>query len=267
MCCGIIDGEHIVNEITLQLRKIADQRLINFFGIAELVPGFDFMKAQGGFESSEYPVAISIGIALNNDIVDQLPNRKTRSVCVDYRHHCYDIVNQRLDLTISEMTSFLQSHGFNVRPIPASKRTDDEKICGSFSHKLAANLSGLGWIGKSCLLVTPEVGPRVRFSTLLTNAPLEKTGTPMDNQCGGCLECVKICPVQAFTGQGFRPDQAREVRYDARKCDRYFREIKARNEWAFCGMCVYVCPFGKKSGIGVVNDHSGAWTGCNGSIC
>jgi epoxyqueuosine reductase len=130
--------------------------------------------------------------------------------------------------------------------VPASKRAEDERLCAIFSHKLAAHLAGLGWIGKSCLLVTPQAGPRVRWVSVLTNAPLATTARPLEDRCGGCRQCVDICPVQAFSGQPFRADEPREARYDAHKCNRYFEEMKIRDaESAVRGLCLYVCPYGR----------------------
>jgi epoxyqueuosine reductase QueG len=115
---------------------------------------------------------------------------------------------------------------------------------GAFSHKKAAHLSGLGWIGKSCLLITPEAGPRIRFASIQTDAPLEPTGTALEDRCGSCTKCVDICPVKAFTGRAYVAGEPREYRYDVFKCDRYISKLREKNEWAVCGMCVYICPFG-----------------------
>ena len=38
-------------------------------------------------------------------------------------------------------------------------------------------------------LVTPQVGPRARRVTVVTEAPLE-TGRPMDERCGTCSACA-----------------------------------------------------------------------------
>jgi epoxyqueuosine reductase QueG len=233
--------------LELELRAIAKKWKIDYFGIADLSIAHRFIESQGGPQVIDYAKAISLGLTLFHDIVDQLPNRKTQAVSMAYKHHCYDIINNRLDLTVSEMSSYLQRLGFRVLPIPASKLVDDKKLCGVFSHKLAANLSGLGWIGKSCLLVTPSSGPRVRFATILTNAPLETTGPAIDDKCGECEECVSICPAKAFTGRSFNSDEEREFRYDAHKCDQYFKSIRKTNDWAMCGMCVYVCPYGREN--------------------
>jgi epoxyqueuosine reductase len=230
------------------IRESAEAWGADWFGVADLSPARDAILAQGGPAMAGYPRAISLGIALLHPIVDQLPQRAERAVAAHYRHHAYDLVNQRLDFVASRLSGVLQRKGHRALPIPASQRVDDERICAVFSHKLAAHLAGLGWIGKSCLLVTPQVGPRVRWATVLTDAPLSVTGQPMDEQCGDCQECVKICPVQAFTGRPFREDEPREARYDAAKCDRYFARLGEQNAGlAVCGLCLYVCPYGRRA--------------------
>ncbi len=229
-----------------RVRNSAEEFGVDFFGIADLSQAHDFILGQGGFDIAKYPRAISFGIILLDPIVDQLPLRAEKAVAVEYRHHAYDIVNQRLDLIASRLGSLLAAKGCQALPIPASKRVDDERICAVFSHKLAAHLAGLGWIGKSCLLITPQAGPRVRWATVLTDAPLEPTGHPMEEQCGDCQECVNVCPVGAFTGRPFREDEQRETRYDARRCEKYHKELEKMTGLGVCGMCLYVCPHGRR---------------------
>ncbi len=216
-----------------RLDEFAREQGADFFGVADITPAEEFIKNQGGDLVSGYPRAVSLGITLLNAIVDQLPKRFERSVAVNYRHHTYDIINLRLDLISSRISSLIQNEGYNALPIPASERYDDNELCAVFSHKLAANMAGLGWIGKSCLLITPEFGPRVRWSTILTDAPLKPTGEPLENGCGECTECVDTCPVSAFTGENFRSYENREVRYDARKCEKYFKVMEDAGKYLF----------------------------------
>lgn len=228
------------------IRELADQMGVDYFGVADLAPAHAFIREQGGDRIAEFPLAVSLGIGLLHPIVDQLPNRAERGVAIDYRHHGYDVVNLRLDRAASRIGSRLQRAGHRVLPVPASRILDQDKLCGSFPHKLGAHLAGLGWIGKSCLLVTPDNGPRVRWATVLTDAPLTVTGGPMEERCDTCEECVTACPVNAFTGRNFRADEPREMRYDASKCDRYFVKLIEKDpEVAVCGMCLYSCPYGK----------------------
>jgi len=115
----------------------------------------------------------------------------------------------------------------------------------SRSIKMAARLAGLGWIGKCCLLVTPNVGPRVRWASILTDAALKAIKKPMKDGCGECHECVDICPTKAFTGEPFRPEDPREVRYNAHNCDKYLSKLEKTSALGVCGMCLYACPYGK----------------------
>jgi epoxyqueuosine reductase QueG len=224
-----------------KIREKALDEGADFYGVADLAEARDFIQDQGGEEVASYPRAISIGIRIMDSIVDQLPHRHEKGVAVNYHHHGYNIINRRLDLLASSLSSLIQSEGYSALPLPASERYDDERICAVMSHKLAAHLAGHGWIGKSCLLITPKFGPRVRWITILTDAPLEITGSPLDEHCGECTDCVDICPVSAFTGVPFSEEDPREVRYDAAKCEQY---LNSGEEWSVCGMCVYICPHG-----------------------
>lgn len=216
-----------------------------FFGVADLekaaaeVPG-----GLGAFDA--YPRALSFGVALPRDIVAKLGQREQRDVAVSYGTHAYQVVNQRLDLLTSRLASRLQRLGYKVYPVPASERSNDEEIRSFFSHKLAARWAGLGWIGKSCLLVTPQAGPWVRWGTVLTDAPLPPSAGPMKSRCGSCSACMEVCPVKAFTGREFFPGEPRERRFNAELCDRYFKQMRAEKPWAVCGLCLRACPWGHK---------------------
>ncbi len=227
---------------------MAEHEGADFYGVADLSSAKDNIIEQGSSFIANYPLAISIGIRLPDSIVDALPERDNPAVAVNY-HHAYDVTNLRLDLLTSKLASIIQQDGFKALPIPSSERYDDEKICAVFSHKLAANLAGLGWIGKSCLFITPQAGPRVRWATVLTDAPLKTTGSQLESKCVDCDKCVDICPVNAFTGEPFREKEGREVRYNARKCEEYLFNSDDHSEWNVCGLCIYVCPHGKKNKI------------------
>lgn len=233
-------------KLNRQLADIAHSRAINFFGVADLSPVYDTVLAQGGKFVAGFPFSISIGISLLDSIVALLPQRDEKTVKLSYQHHAYDIVNLRLDLAASHISGYLQQLGFSAFPIPAAKYVDDERLCAAFSHKLGAHLAGLGWIGRSCLLITPQNGPRARWTTVLTDAPLKATGGQKEVQCGDCRACVDICPVRAFTGRPFKKEEPREARYEARKCEEYLQSLEKKDGMAVCGLCLYVCPYGKK---------------------
>jgi epoxyqueuosine reductase len=227
------------------IKSYAESQGVDYFGIADLTGARNVILEQGGEEIARYPIGITMGIALLDPIVELLPGREKNGGCIQYRHYSYDVVNTLLDQIALQVANTLQRAGYKAFPVAASRRIDDLRICGPFSHKLAAHLAGLGWIGRSCLLVTPDRGPRVRWVTVLTDAPLIPTGPPMESRCGECQECVTTCPVQAFTGRVFDENEPREARFDASACDRFFREEEKRTGVAVCGMCLWVCPFGR----------------------
>lgn len=217
----------------------------DFFGVAELEPARDAIGEQGREFVAAFPRAVSVGVRLMNEIIDQLPNRDQPAVAMTFRQQAYDVVNLRLDQITSRIASTLQNEGARALPIPASQTVDVENHMGIFSHKMAARLAGLGWIGKNCLLITPEVGPRVRWATVLTDAPLASSGPLMEDGCGTCTDCVDACPASALTGESFRPEDPREVRFAADDCLDYQKEMEEKVGVRVCGMCVYACPYGR----------------------
>lgn len=77
------------------------------------------------------------------------------------------------------------------RPIAPDKAAPDVMI----SLRMAGFLCGLGEIGYSKMLLTPEFGPRVRIGIIITELELEpdpimEPGT----LCNKCMACVRGCP-------------------------------------------------------------------------
>ncbi len=230
-----------------ELHKLARSYMVSYFGVADLSKVEHSDIDQAGTGIGNYPYCITMGIALPNEIVNRLPYREQYSDALNYKLFAYDVINQRLDLTASVLCSFLQEKGYRVLPIPASGTIDHDRIYGAFSHKLGARLCGFGWIGKNCLLITPQNGPRVRWVSILTDAPLQPTGEDiMEQQCGKCTACADICPANAIKGRGFKEDEPREMRFDAHKCEEYFDSLTSAGKLRICGMCLYACPHGRK---------------------
>jgi len=229
-------------DLAVKLESLARDMGATYFGIADLAPARERISGQGGEFLTQFPRAVSHGFALADGIVNTLVHHKSISALHSYRHYVYQIVNPRLDSISLTLAQALERAGFQAYVVPASQTVDRIRLIGVFSRKLAAHLAGLGWIGKSALLITPEHGPRVRWATVLTDAPLE-AGAPMDDMCRDCDECVKECPAHAFTGQAFHQPRPRSEIFAAEACDRYLREREIFRR--VCGMCVYICPLGR----------------------
>lgn len=228
-----------------QLENRATSMGAQFFGVADLTEALETIVEQGGDFLAAFPRSISLGIALNDSIVDQLSRHKEVGVARTY-DYLYYTVNQSLDRIALHLSSILNVNGFQTLLIPASDTIDSKKVHGLFSHKLSARLAGLGWIGPSCLLITPELGPRARWVTILTDALLEASN-PIPNQCGECQKCVEACPPKAFTGRSFDSSESREARFNVQRCIDYRIHLKNKVTGVrVCGMCVHVCPVGRR---------------------
>jgi epoxyqueuosine reductase len=227
-----------------QIITLLKQRYVDYIGFANLSNYQTELAQFGGSLVKGYKHGISIGIAIPNSIVDHLPDRDDLNIACAYRLHGYEILNIRLNLIASEVSSWLNQKGHYTLPITAADRTDEENAIPTVSHKMIAHIAGLGWIGKSCLLITPEHGPRVRFISILTQAPLESVDNPLEQRCGECLECTRICPVKAIKGKNYQAGESREERFEFKKCHDYFENLKQNRKYAVCGLCLYVCPRG-----------------------
>ena len=228
-----------------KVAKILKNYFVDYVGFADLRKYGDELEKFGGPIVRGYKSGISIGIVIPDSIVDHLPRRADVNVACEYRTHGYDMLNARLNLTASFLSSYLNQQGFRTLPIPSSHRTDQENAVPTVSHKMIAHIAGQGWIGKSCLLVTKKHGPRVRFISVLTNAPLKTVDAPLASRCGECRECVKACPVKAIKGRNYLPAEAREARLDFMKCQKYFDKMEEKTKYPVCGMCLYACPNGR----------------------
>jgi len=67
--------------------------------------------------------------------------------------------------------------------------------------KLLAYAAGLGSIGYSGMFLTPEFGPRQKFSCIITDMPLKEDPLCEKELCDNCMLCVKECPAGAISGK------------------------------------------------------------------
>lgn len=68
-------------------------------------------------------------------------------------------------------------------------------------HRELAIRAGLGILGKNYLLVTPQVGPRLQLTTVLTTMPLVPD-PPLPSSfspCHRCTACIDQCPQDALS--------------------------------------------------------------------
>lgn len=187
---------------------------------------------------SIYPEAktvIVIGLPVSLPIVETAPSI--------YYHELYKTVNSMLDSKACELANFLVEKGYGAIYLPRDAYGDIkiliDKPFAFFSHKHAAYLAGLGSFGHNNVLLTPQFGPRVRFTSIFTTAEIEPDPIKTKDLCIHCLLCVKNCPVGAIPKTGDFPPSV-----DKKLCA--IRSAELRDEYRSpCGICIKVCPVGK----------------------
>jgi len=188
--------------------------------------------------------SISFGIRLSDAIMEGIRLGPTP----EYFHH-YRTVNRLIDEISLKITILLQRQGYQALPVAASQsinHREGDPYQGLFSHRMAATLGGLGWIGKNNSLIHPTFGPRLRLGTVLTDAPLVAAKPVTESQCQNCSLCVDACPALALSGADWQAGGPGDLLVDARACSEHMKHhYQHIGRGAVCGICLAVCPFGR----------------------
>ncbi len=163
----------------------------------------------------------------------------------------YKDVDRILESVQKKTVTFLKSRGWLTLAIPPDSAKADgsfvSKLYPLFPHKTGATCAGLGWIGKSGLLVNPQYGARLSWATVLTDAPLEICRTPYtESKCGSCSRCVNACPASAIRNTNWKRGNKAEPFIDTDSCAEYMSYTVRVFQKYICGLCVLACPMGGK---------------------
>ncbi len=106
--------------------------------------------------------------------------------------------------------------------------------------------AGIGWHGKSTMLINPRLGTWFFLAEILTTLELPPD-SPMPDRCGRCDRCIRACPTGAIVAPH---------RLDARRCISYLTiELKGSipvelrpligNRIFGCDDCLEACPWNR----------------------
>jgi len=117
---------------------------------------------------------------------------------------------------------------------------------GPLLEKPIAEAAGLGWQGKSTILIEPKRGTWSFLANIVTTLELP-AGEKQKDRCGSCTRCIDVCPTRAITAP---------YQLDASKCISYltiehdgaipleYREAIGDRLYG-CDECLDVCPWNK----------------------
>jgi epoxyqueuosine reductase len=149
-----------------------------------------------------------------------------------YRRHT-DSLGGQLTGTAYSIARVSRQAGLKALPLPGrGPAVDRRSLEAVISYKHAAEAAGLGQVGMSSLLVTPQFGPRVQLALCLTEAMLKSTAADTSGTCRYCNVCVVNCPAHALE----RPKKGEPYAINRFACRTYVEAAGG------CSECMRVCP-------------------------
>ncbi len=189
----------------------------------------------------DLPVGINkvivMGVEMDQDAISTAPAQPAAAASA--------IAYSKMAFIISCLGEFIRNLGY--RAIQCGNDT-------ALSIPLAID-AGLGALGRNGLLLTPELGPRVRICKIFTDIPVvidepnQEFIGKVNNFCKTCSKCAEACETDAITKEKnptFKPATisnnpgVKKFFVDVEKCFEFWVENSSD-----CGNCISACPFSK----------------------
>ncbi|MDO5519842.1 MAG: 4Fe-4S double cluster binding domain-containing protein [bacterium] len=217
--------------LTKELKAVLKAAGADLVGVADLE----------GLVEDGFPCGVSMAIAIPPELVLSIEDGPN----MDY-YNLYHEYRSKLNHIALVGERFLREKGYIAKAQTTEVVTEYGNYRTKLPLKTVATRAGLGWIGKSALLVTKEYGSAIRLTSLLTDAPLI-TGTPItESSCGNCMKCHDACPGKAISGKLWNAKLDRDEFFDPIACRKKARELSAekiQKQITLCGKCFVVCPY------------------------
>ncbi len=214
-------NSHAAPELITRLEQMAYDAGVKDIRYVKVPPNAIF---QG--KKIPYPYAIVFTVEMDKAPIDTSPSWDSQ----------HEVMRGYKNMAVigNKLAHFLRSEGFAAYPGTA--------LGGVTDYVHLAELAGLGAIGYHGLLISPDVGARLRINTIYTN--IENLPFQTENEhlwvrdfCAMCHKCVRKCPVDAIYEQPQPRGDGGMQCIDHATCRDYF----TRNYG--CAVCLAVCPF------------------------
>ena len=225
------------------LRNICSESGTSLFGVAD---ADDLMKAPEGHRPSDImddpESVIVVGLKMLDaqmDLQSTSGDYYTISPRDDMMKGHLTFISRELDRIGYKISRYLESKGYKAYHQLASEGgVDSRQLNGLFSLKHAAREAGIGVIGRNSLLLTPEYGPRVRLTGVITNAEIEPDSPSDAEFCKDCEKlCIEACPADALQ----EPKDSSDYNIDKFAC------CNSLGSRASCRGCLTKCPVGSQN--------------------
>ncbi|MCR9135683.1 MAG: 4Fe-4S dicluster domain-containing protein [Alphaproteobacteria bacterium] len=174
---------------------------------------------------------IVMGHAMDEDLVATYPSALAGAATgMEYSHEASIVI---------QLAAYIRNLGYEAVP-----SMNDTALVIPYAVK-----AGLGEYGRNQMVLTPEFGPRVRFSKIFTSLPLAVDAPKpfgIRAYCDICTKCADACPPKALPFGPPQEDNASQSTIkgvkkwsaNCEKCFGYWAKLKSD-----CAICMRVCPF------------------------
>lgn len=220
------------SEITTYIKTWAKQLGAVSVGITEL-KDYHFYSVAGREDNygeeiiNNHQLAIAFTVEMNKEMIDTAP--MPPAVMESARQYL------SAGIIAVQIAGFVRNMGYDARAHIDGKY---QVVC-----PLVARDAGLGEIGRMGLLMTPELGPRVRLGVITTNLPLVADKRVREESvvefCEICKKCADVCPSGAIPkDSGKMINGAFRWQISSEKCYELWCDLGTD-----CGRCMSVCPY------------------------
>ena len=135
----------------------------------------------------QYPNAIVLTMEMDKEIIEATPGPKAQKL--------NDSAYEKLGDISYKLSDYLREHGYATEVA--------HPYGGIVNFSQLGQKAGLGWIGQSGLLISPELGPRQKISAIfvsIANLPIKESNEHswITDYCEKCGKCIKACPEKAL---------------------------------------------------------------------
>jgi len=173
----------------------------------------------------QYPNAIVLTMEMGKEIIEATPGPEAQRL--------NDSAYEKLGTMTYKLSDYLREKGY------ATEVAHPYGAVVKFSQ--LGQKAGLGWLGQSGLLITPELGPRQKISAIfvsIANLPIKEDNEHswITDYCEKCGKCIKACPEKALIEKESCCGP-KEIKFIQKLC------IGCSEG---CTYCIEECPFEQK---------------------
>jgi epoxyqueuosine reductase len=194
-----------------------------------------FGQAPEGFHPGDILSGARSVVVFGKEIPNFLSTAKAHAPFTLARNRTVSLLD---DIALQLTLEIGQAGGLAI-PIPAAEPYeywDDARRHGRgiLSLKHAAEIAGLGRIGKNTLLINEKFGNRLWLGAVVTDLELQPDPPAKQLCVGTCVKCLEACPQSALDG----------VTIDQKKCREIVGSCSEGGGWYYaCFKCRIACPF------------------------